>query len=486
MITPVLMPKLGETDTFTFTIEKWLHAEGDSVRKGQSLLVVATDKTSLEVEARAGGTLRRILFKEGESVTVGTAIALIGPAKSAIPKEMCERKLAPVNAPPPLRVSSASAPSTSIVASTSAASAGAQNVRRPEMHDALPPSPVPLPREGPPRISPRARRRARELKVPLQALPLPAVGKRITDREVLAAAEALNAIEATPAAREAAYAKGLALPLPPLAPPYEGGENGGAAHAPLKLKDLEGQQKAQLRVPAERAPMNPLRRAVAENMAYAQQFIPQFSVDMLALASPLLELRHTLQRDWGKRDAPGIDDFFIRAAALVLADDAFKPFRAVLDGGDAVYRGEINIGFAVNVENQGVIAPVVKGADRLSLKQIAQATRELVAKARHKHLNSAEYLGGLMTISNLGMLPVQSFRAIVRPGESAILAIPSPHPRFVFESDGRPRNDRNPQVTMATTWQLSLSADHRIVDGVLAGNFLLKLKSFLECPERLI
>src|SRR6187549_3746243 len=95
MITPVLMPKLGETDTVSFSIEKWLHREGDNVRKGQSLLVVATDKTSLEVEARVGGTLRRILFQEGESVTVGTVIALIGPAKAVIPKELCVRKLAP-------------------------------------------------------------------------------------------------------------------------------------------------------------------------------------------------------------------------------------------------------------------------------------------------------------------------------------------------------------------------------------------------------
>ena len=480
MITPVLMPKLGETETMSFTIEKWLHAEGDSVRKGQSLLVVATDKTSLEVEARAGGTLRRILFKEGESVTVGTAIALIGPAKTAIPKEMCERKLAVVSTPPPLRVHSQSSSGAISAASAmpSAFVAAPATRRAPDLHEALPPSPVPLPREGPPRISPRARRRARELKVPLQALPLPAVGKRITDRQVIAAAATLNAIEATPSAREAAYVKGLTPH--PVSTPVSG------AHSRVRLKDLDDHPQTPLRVPAERVPMSPLRRAVAENMAYAQQFIPQFSVDMLALAGPLLDLRHALQRDWGKREAPGIDDFFIRAAALVLADDAFKPFRAVLDGGDVVYRGEINISFAVNLENQGVIAPVVKGADRLSLKQIAQATRELVAKARQKHLNAAEYQGGLMTISNLGMLPVQSFRAIVRPGESAILAIPSPQPRFVAEAEGRPRNDRNPQVTMATTWQLSLSADHRIVDGVLAGNFLLKLKTLLECPERLI
>jgi len=481
MITPVLMPKLGETETMSFTIEKWLYAEGDSVRKGQSLLVVATDKTSLEVEARVGGTLRRILYKEGESVTVGTAIALIGPAKTAIPKELCERKLAAVSAPPPLRVhsqSSAGASSTANVTPQPAFVAAPAARRTPDLHEALPPSPVPLPREGPPRISPRARRRARELKVPLQALPLPAVGKRITDRQVISAAATLDAIEATPAAREAAYVKGLT--------PHPVSDGSAPAHTRLRLKDLDDHPQTPLRVPAERAPMSPLRRAVAENMAYAQQFIPQFSVDMLALAGPLLDLRHALQRDWGKREAPGIDDFFIRATALVLADDMFKPFRAVLDGGDVVYRGEINISFAVNLESQGVIAPVVKGADRLSLKQIARATRELVVKARQKHLNAADYQGGLMTISNLGMLPVQSFRAIVRPGESAILAIPSPQPRFVAESEARPRNDRNPQVTMATTWQLSLSADHRIVDGVLAGNFLLKLKSLLECPERLI
>lgn len=472
MITPVLMPKLGETDTVSFTIEKWLHAEGDSVRKGQSLLVVATDKTSLEVEARVGGTLRRILYKEGESVTVGTVIALIGPAKAAIPKELCERRLAEVNEAPPLRVSAGKAH-----AMPSASAAGAPAARHSEFRDTLPPSPVPLPREGPPRMSPRARRLARELKVPLQALPLPAEGRRITDRDVRAAAATLDAIEATPAAREAAFAKGLAPhPVSSLSAP----------HARLRLRDVENQPQTPLRVPAERSPLSPLRRAVAGHMVYAQQYIPQFSVEMLALAGPLLDLRHSLQRDWGKREAPGIDDFFIRAAGLALAEDAFKPFRAVLDGNDLVYRGEINISFAVNLEGQGVITPVVKGADRLSLQQVAQTTRELLARAKHKHLNAAEYSGGLMTISNLGMLPVQSFRAIVRPGESAILAVPSPQPRFVVESEGGSKSDRNPQVTMATTWQLSLSADHRIVDGVLAAHFLLKLKSLLECPERLI
>jgi len=479
MITTVLMPKLGETDAFTFTIEKWLHAEGESVRKGQPLLVVTTDKTSLEVEARAGGVLRKILFQAGERVTVGTVIALIGPAKVALPAALCVRQLKA----PPLFVKT---PETS-----RASLAEPVIEHRPARRDAsidstlttrdgrLPPSPVALPREGLPRMSPRARRRARELRVPLQALQLPVAGKRITEREVLAAAKAFEALPLTPLARQEAYEKGLSPAVL---------REAAAKHTPLAHADVANLPPEPLRLPAERAPLNALRRAVAENMAYAQQFIPQFSVDMLVRADPVLQLRQKLKKEWSRREQPSIDDFFIRALGLALMEDRFKPFRGLVDGNDVVYRGEINVGFAVALGDQGVIAPVVKGAERLSLKEIACCTKDLLSRARRKTLSPADYSEGLLTVSNLGMLPVDSFRAIVRPGESAILAVPSPQPRFVTDPEGEGLfgPDREGRVTMATTWQLSLSADHRLVDGALSAHFLLKIKNLMESPGRLI
>jgi pyruvate dehydrogenase E2 component (dihydrolipoamide acetyltransferase) len=467
MITPVRMPKLGETDANSFIIERWIFTEGQTVRKGQGLLIVATDKTSIEVEARAGGVVRKILFNEGESVTTGTTIALIGPAKSKIPAELLERKLSSGQA------YSAVLSKGGEIRSSDGPEARLQMPTVSSMQHGnatLPPSPVPLPHERHARMSPRARRIAEELKVPFQALGLPVDGKRITEREVRAAAEALEKVPATPTARQLARDKGLDLTR------YAEMQRDGHK---LRAEDIERVAPRPLRLPAERKPLKPMRRAIAEHMAYAQQFIPQFSVDTIVQAEPLLTMRKQLQLEWGKREAPSVDDFFIRAVGMLLADDDFKPFRAVLDGNDLVYRGEIGVGLAISLDEHGVIVPVLKHVDRMPLREIAAASRDVIAQARHKTLKPSQYSGGLVTISNLGMADVSSFRAIVRPGESAILAIPSPQPRPVFMGE-------NDEHAIRATWQLSLSCDHRLVDGALAATFLSKLKSLIDSPIRLI
>ena len=462
MITPIRMPKLGETDANTFSIEKWLAREGENVRKGQGLLLVATDKTSIEVEARAGGVLRKIIFKEGETVTTGTVIAVIGTAKAAIPAELCERKLAQAPAAISIPKSISSAQPVLV-----AGPAEQPQMQVQKFEGTLPPAPVALPREGQPRMSPRARRKARELGVPLQALSLPADGQRITASEVLDAAKAIKKAGATPAARHLAYEKGMDVSqLPP------------AVHR-LRTADLENASAAPPRLPAERVPLKPVRRLIAEKMSYAQQFIPQFSVDMIVRTKPLLAFRRSLQNEWGKREAPSVDDCYVRAVALALADDDSKPFRAIVDRDDLVYRGEINVGFAINLGEHGVSVPVVRRADRLSLRELAAVTKQLSARAKNRSLKPTEHSGALMTVSNLGTAQVSSFRAIVRPGESAILAVPAAQPRPIFTEDWQ-------TYTVEETWQLSLSADHRIVDGVLAATFLSKIKCLVECPERLI
>jgi len=476
MISPVLMPQLGDTDSAAYTLEKWLRAEGEIVRKGQPLFIAVVGKTSLEVEAVSGGTLRKILFRAGEHVTVGTSIALIGPAKSKLPAALTVRRLKPLHPVELARVAEHSLAPPSCVA----------DLYRPVIDSTLtardvqlPPSPIALPREGLPRMSPRARRRAKELLVPLQALQLPVAGKRITEREVVAIANAFAAIPVPPPVRQAAYAKGMT----PASLKLASAENPALTEADILVLAAEP-----IRLPAERVALNPLKRAVAENMAYAQHYIPQFSVDMLVLAEPLFNLRKDLKRRWSRREQPSIDDFFIRALGIALSEDRFKAFRGLVDGNDVVYRGEINVGFAVTLGERGVIAPVVKGADRLALKEIACYTKELLVKARRKNLKTADYSEGLMTVSNMGMLPVDSFRAIVRPGESAILAVPGPHPRFVTDAQGEGLfgPEKAGRTLMAMTWQLSLSADHRLMDGVLAAHFLLRIKNLIEAPGRLI
>lgn len=342
-------------------------------------------------------------------------------------------------------------------------------------NDQLPPAPIALPREGLPRMSPRARRRARELLVPLQALELPPEGRRITEKDVLAAAEADRVVDATAAARELAWQKGIVL------------HRVFAAGAHVEARDIEALPSVPLRLPAERTPLEPSRRAGAAGASYAQRLIPQFSVDMLALAEPVLELRRRLQREWGKREAPAVEDFFLRALALLLADEAFRLFRAVVDGDDIVLRGEIAVGFAA-AGRSGTAFPVVHAADQKPLKRLAQITRELTARAQAGTLAPADQTGALVTLASLNAADVYDFRALVRPGEAAILTLPRPQPRPLWHGVGGAPDEIGPGMlaTIEPTWQLTLSVDQRLVDGALGATFLRRLKETIEAPQRLV
>jgi pyruvate/2-oxoglutarate dehydrogenase complex dihydrolipoamide acyltransferase (E2) component len=341
-------------------------------------------------------------------------------------------------------------------------------------------------------MSPRARRRARELLVPLQALGLPLPGQRISERDIEEAAAANARVDASREARRMAYEKGVVL------------HRVFAPGRRVDVSDVEVLPPAPLRLPAERVPLNPAHRAAAESMAYAQQFIPQFGVEALALAAPLQSLRERLQSDWGKRDAPSLACLFIRALGLLLSDDVFRSFRGVVDGPDVVYRGELAVGFTVALADGGSIAPVVRGLDRLGLRDLTRTVRDLTARARQKRLSAAESSGALLTLADLSASEVYSFRALVRPGESAVLALPAPHPRHVWAgsvpvsadsasraavplyTDGGLFPEPMGQATVAVSWLLSLTADRRLVDEPLAVSFLTRLKSLVEVPEQLV
>ncbi|MFH0939011.1 MAG: 2-oxo acid dehydrogenase subunit E2 [Planctomycetota bacterium] len=295
----------------------------------------------------------------------------------------------------------------------------------------LPVAPVCLPHEGAPHISPRARRKLRELNISWTALQLPAEGRRITERDVLAAVQHLTqSVEKSSASR---------------------------------------------RLSVERAPLNLAQRQIAEHAAYSQQFIPQFSLDMLALATPLLNLQKTLQAEKGRAEAPRLEDFFLRALGLTLADESFKVFRGVIDGDDVVYRSEINISFTVWLGENEMLTPVARGVDQLSLEALARMTRELRRRAGRKLSATFEYVGGIMTLISLESYHARSFRSIVRPGESATLTLPAAQPHLFPSARGK-------KTRTQLAWQLSLSADRRLVSEVLAAKFLSKIIALLEKP----
>ncbi|MCY3024056.1 MAG: 2-oxo acid dehydrogenase subunit E2 [Planctomycetota bacterium] len=325
-------------------------------------------------------------------------------------------------------------------------------------------------------MSPRARRRARELHVPLQALDLPAEGKRISERQVLAAAAANRKVAATPEARALACRKGIVL------------HRAFPEGAHVEVQDVEALPALPLRLPANREPLSPARRAAAEQLAYVQRFVPQCSVDMLVLSSPLLQFQRRLQREWGKHDAPSVDSILLRALALLLAEETFRPFRGVVDGNDVVCRGEIAVGFAVPLSTGATVVPVVRAADRLPLKELAAAARDLAARARQKRLKPSAYLGAMMTLVHMGIPEVSCFRSTVRPGEAAVLAVPAEQPRPVWSVPGMSpaKLKGDALATIAPTWQLTLTVDQRLVDVALAADFLAALRTLVESPQRLL
>ncbi|HEY3321050.1 MAG TPA: 2-oxo acid dehydrogenase subunit E2 [Planctomycetota bacterium] len=467
MITNITIPALTDSDSGFCTIESWFFREGDSVRKGQPLLLIAVGKTSVEIAAPAGGVLRRVLFHEGADVAPGTLVGVIAPARTTLPAEIFQNK----------------------TVHASAVVAGQEPRAKSQERVALPPSPVLLPREGPPHMSPRARRCARALHVPLQALQLPADGKRITERDVLVAAAKSGRGDGETGRRGETAGGGT----------QEAGDGSGNVQAVSKkrkskepvrqmsqrfsrMKDMILADNAPLRLPAQREPLHPLQRLAAEEAAYSQQNIPQFTLDALVLAGPVLELQRKLRKEWGPRHGPSVRDFFIRALGVILAKEEFKLFRGVIDENDVVYRGQINVGFVVPVENCGVVAPVVKNADRLTLREISDAASDMAARAQRRALKPSECHGGLMTVACMEEPSVCRLASLVRPGQSAVLTVSAPQPHLHWEKgfENAIRQGRDPRAGVAIAWRVCLSADYRLISPELGARMLGRVKLMVE------
>ncbi|MCX7804105.1 MAG: 2-oxo acid dehydrogenase subunit E2 [Planctomycetota bacterium] len=508
MISEVTVPKLGETDVYEYTLARWLKEEGGAVRKGEPLFEITTDKTTLEAEAYADGVLRKKLFHDGEKVTVGTVIGIIAGVGEEIPPEKLARKLAPppsvaagapslsaapasgtaapapgagsaagMGIPPPARTaagvpaavagSAATQPIRTFPAgdpSSAAASAvPGMPAAQPAFAAGLSGAPIPLPpsaRGGRIFASPRARMRAAAEHVPWRALRGTGPGGRIVERDVAAFATGVAGLEATPAARVLAAERGVDIGR------IKGSGPGG--------RILEEDVAAAPELPPEgafvRKKLSPVRRIIAERMTYSAQYIPQFVVSTSVDGGPLQTLRKRLS-DAGVRVTP--TDVIVKACALAMR--RFPDMAAVFDGDAIVLRGDINIGVAVSIEG-GLIVPVIRNADRLPLAELASRSRALVEKARAGRLLPDEYRGGVFTVSNMGMLDVERFAAIVQPGETGILAV------------GRLREmpvGRDGAVVPGLRMEISLSADHRVVDGAYGAMFLGEVKRLLESPAEL-
>jgi len=435
MFTTLTLAELDELRGRSPLVESWLVPEGQLVRKGQALLVLSVDKATLEIHAAHGGTLRKRYVREGQRIAPGAALGVVGPATAILPVELQHSPTA-----------------SSDIDATS-----------------LPAVPVRLPREGAPPMSPRARRRARELHVPLQAMKLPAGGGRITEKDVLRAAEALAQVPADTAVRQSAFEQGVDLRTL--------SERAGP-DGTVTLDLLQRQRPSPLRIPAERVPLPALRRTVAEQATVSQQTIPQGDVQIVVRCDPLFAFREKLQREWSKRETPSLDDCFLRAAGKLLGSDRFRAFRALIDRTDLVTRGAANIAFSVPLDSGASVSAVVHNVDQITLRELLPLTRDVLQRARQRKLRSADLHGAQITLCNLSSTSIASGSEIVRPGESAALLIPGPQLRPTVLPEGL--------IGFRTTWLLNLSYDRRLIDPALAADFLGEFKRIVETPDTLL
>jgi pyruvate dehydrogenase E2 component (dihydrolipoamide acetyltransferase) len=439
MAHPILMPKPGQM-TEECVLVAWHKREGDTVAKGDVLFEVETDKSNMDVEAFEEGVLLKRLVQEGQTVPVNAICAYVGELGEAIPDASAPvgkaegeaPEAAPAKTPPPpVRAPVQVAPATSRTT----------------------PSPVDGP--GHLRISPRASRLAATSGVDPRTLAGTGPDGRITERDVLAALEAASAAPA--AAAVGALAVASAAPVPPRT----------TAAAPTAASSLPPEPALyhwDVDDPGPRQ-MSRMRRVIAERLTLSATTVPQFTVTVAVDVTRLLALRTELKAD-GK--ALTLTDFIVSAAAQTLVE--FPAVNSRTDGASVWTRRHIHVGLAVALPD-GLVVPVIRDADRRSLDDLHAGAAELAERARNGTLPPDDMTGSTFTISNLGMFGVDEFSAIINPGESAILAVSSAVPTPIAVGDG---------IGIRQIMKLTLTADHRLVDGELAARFLNALRRRLQ------
>ena len=418
MVRPILMPKPGQM-TEECTLVAWHKREGDPVARGDVLFEIETDKSVMEVEAFDEGILLRRVVGEGETVPVNTVCAWVGAPGEAVPEEAPAAPPAPVA--PVVSGPAPAATPTPVTAASPAAPAPVAAREAPPRAAAGEP--------GRPRISPRASRLAAEAGIDPRSIVGTGPDGRIVERDVRAAIEATAVSAASP-----------------------------SAHAPaLAVTPVEGEEEPRR--------LSRMRRVIAERLTASWTSTPHFTVTVAVDVSHLLALRAELK-------AAGTDlsvtDFVLAATAHALAE--FPDVNARTDGTWVWARRRVHLGLAVSVPG-GLVVPVIRDTDRLGISGIHDRAVALAEAARAGTLAPDDMSGSTFTVSNLGMFEVDEFSAIINPGEAATLAVASAVPTPVAIGDG---------LAVRPVMKLTLSADHRLVDGETAARFLNAIRRRLQ------
>ncbi len=424
----VEMPKMGDTME-EGKILRWIKHEGDPVNKGESLAEVETDKVNIEIEAFASGVLRKILIPEGESAPIGAGIALIGTPDEPLPDGLAGNGSAKA---------AATAPAHKPEALLKEGSAGEVQATS---HPAGTQLATIAERQGRIFISPIARRLAADQQLDFTRIQGTGPNGRIIKMDVEAVLAQRQAIPAAPA--------------PEVAPAPVVTETGEVIEIPLTA----------------------MRRTIAKRLSQSMQTAPHYYVTSVIDTGKLAELRRQINEYAEKDPAPvkvSFNDLIIKAVALAIV--RMPQVNVSFAEDRLIQKKQIHIGMAVALE-QGLIVPVIRSADQRRILDIARESQRLAELARTGKLRPEDFSGGTFTVSNLGMFDVDSFTAVINPPESAILAVGSITPAPVVV-DG--------QVVVRNRMKVTLSSDHRAIDGATAARFLQEVKRLLEEPFGLL
>ena len=404
----VKMPQLGLTME-EGTVTRWVKQEGDTVKVGDVILEITTDKLTSEVESEHDGVLLKIVAQEGEDVPVKGILAYIGEAGEQVGGVASAPAVAPVEKEAP--VVSAASPAAPVAG-------------------------------GRIRISPLAKKTAAKLGVDYTTVAGSGPLGRIVQKDILAAAEAAKAAPApvAQAAEEKAAPKKTALEL------------------------MDGDEVVKLAG---------MRKVVSERMTKSAQEIPTVTQNVRIDVTELMAFRKKINNDLGVKYS--LNDYVLKATAKALKNN--KHILVSLDGDRIIKRAHVNIGMAVALED-GLIVPVIKDADKMSLGEISETARDLAERARTNKLSMDEYKGSTFSISNLGMFGVETFNPIINQPDAGILGVCAVQDELVMDAEGN--------ITKRQFMRISFTFDHRLIDGATAAKFELAIRDLMEHPMQIL
>jgi pyruvate dehydrogenase E2 component (dihydrolipoyllysine-residue acetyltransferase) len=416
MVTRVLMPKGSDTMT-EGKVLKWVKREGESVATGEAVVEIETDKVDMEVESMGDGVLRKILIQAGQVVPVGQLLGVVADAKEDVAaliesgQQAAEKATAKPAEKAPEKASAKGKPAADQFAPAAEGKSAA----------------APVAAGGRILASPLARRIARERGIDLLRVLGSGPGGRIVREDVERAGSA---------------AAGMA----PLPSPLPGG---------VEFQDQ---------------PLSSMRKTIATRLAQSLGPVPHFYLTIEVDMRRAKELRESANQLDPELKLT-YNDIIIKAATAALR--IHPEVNASFLGDKIRVYGRVHIGVAVAVDGGGLITPVIRDCDQKILQQIARESKELVARARNRKLQPEEYTGATFSVSNLGMMGIEEFSAVINPPESAILAVGAVVEKPVV-------NDH--RIEIGTRCRMTLSCDHRVVDGATGAKFLQTLQRILENP----